>query len=69
MHIPDLTTSGALLTSLSIIAGGIIIGAMIFQVPVPLAPYIMVALAVLVVIGAAALLAGCRGAGESTAGK
>ncbi len=69
MDTPDLTTSGALLTSLSIIAGGIIIGAMIFRIPVPLAPYIMVTLALLVVIGAAALLAGCRECGERASGK
>jgi hypothetical protein len=65
MDTTDLTTQGAILTSLSIIAGGIIIGAMIFQIAIPFAQYIMVALAALVVIGAIALILGCRGQGEN----
>ncbi len=60
MDTTDLTTQGAILTSLSIIAGGIIIGAMIFQISIPFAQYIMVALAALVVIGAIALILGSR---------
>ncbi|MDN7025377.1 hypothetical protein FGU65_10805 [Methanoculleus sp. FWC-SCC1] len=60
MDTSDLTTQGAILTSLSIIAGGIIIGAMIFQISIPFAQYIMVVLAGLVVIGAIALILGSR---------
>lgn len=60
MDTTDLTTQGAILTSLSIITGGIIIGAMIFQISIPFAQYIMVVLAGLVVIGAIALVLGSR---------
>ncbi len=57
----DLTFPGAALISTCIIAGGILIGAQTFAVVVPFAPYIMVALAVLVVLGAAMLVLSCRG--------
>ncbi|MFA5614542.1 MAG: hypothetical protein WC993_08750 [Methanoculleus sp.] len=53
---PDLSLAGAALSSGCIIVGGIIIGALTFSVEVPFAPYIMVILAVLIVIGAAVLL-------------
>ena len=58
---PDLTLPGAALISTCIIAGGILIGAQIFAVEVPFAPYVMVALAVLIVLGAAMLVLSCRG--------
>ncbi|MDK2890765.1 MAG: hypothetical protein PWR21_1397 [Methanoculleus sp.] len=58
---PDLTLPGAALISTCIIAGGILIGAQMFAVEVPFAPYVMVALAVLVVLGAVMLILSCRG--------
>ncbi|WP_292366092.1 MULTISPECIES: hypothetical protein [unclassified Methanoculleus] len=58
---PDLTLPGAALISTCIIAGGILIGAQMFAVEVPFAPYVMVALAVLVVLGAVMLVLSCRG--------
>ncbi|MDN7012308.1 hypothetical protein FGW20_04485 [Methanoculleus sp. FWC-SCC3] len=58
---PDLTLPGAALVSTCIIAGGILIAAQIFAVEVPFAPYVMVALAALVVLGAAMLVLSCRG--------
>ncbi len=57
----DLTLPGAALISTCIIAGGILIGAQTFAVVIPFAPYVMVALAVLVVLGAAMLVLSCRG--------
>ena len=57
----DLTFPGAALISTCIIAGGILIGAQMFAVVIPFAPYVMVALAALVVIGATLLLLSCRG--------
>ncbi|MDK2916547.1 MAG: hypothetical protein PWR25_1104 [Euryarchaeota archaeon] len=57
----DLTLPGAALVSTCIIAGGILIAAQIFAVDIPFAPYIMVMLAVLVVLGAAMLIFSCRG--------
>jgi hypothetical protein len=56
----DTTLLGAALISLCIIAGGIMIGARIFSVEIPYFPFIMVALAGLVVLGAASLLVSCR---------
>jgi len=58
---PDLTLPGAALISTCIIAGGILIAAQMFAVEVPFAPYVMVALAVLVVLGAIMLVLSCRG--------
>ena len=52
----DLSLAGAVLISGCIIVGGVIIGALTFSVEVPFAPYIMVTLAALIVIGAAVLL-------------
>ncbi len=52
----DLSLAGAALISGCIIVGGVIIGALTFSVEVPFAPYIMVTLAALIVIGAAVLL-------------
>ena len=57
---PDLTLPGVVLISTCIIAGGILIGAQIFAVVVPFASYIMVALAALVVLGAAVLVLSSR---------
>ncbi len=65
----DTTFLGTVLISLCIIAGGIIIGAEIFDIGIPFAPYVMVVLAVLVVIGAAALLLSCRRLESGTAQK
>jgi hypothetical protein len=62
---PDLAPSGAILLSTCIIAGGIVVGAQTFAVDVPFAPYIMVTLAALVVIGAAMLIISSRGAGAA----
>jgi len=56
----DLTLPGVVLISTCIIAGGILIGAQIFAVVVPFASYIMVALAALVVLGAAVLVLSSR---------
>ncbi|MDD3858047.1 MAG: hypothetical protein PHP43_08370 [Methanoculleus sp.] len=56
----DLTLPGAALISTCIIAGGILIAAQMFAVVIPFAQYVMVALAVLVVIGAAMLIFSCR---------
>ncbi len=56
----NLTLPGAALISICIIAGGILIGAQTFAVVIPFAPYVMVALAVLVVLGAAMLVLSCR---------
>jgi hypothetical protein len=58
---PDLTLPGAALISTCIIAGGILIAAQMFAVEVPFAPYVMVALAVFVVLGAVMLVLSCRG--------
>ncbi|KDE55288.1 hypothetical protein [Methanoculleus sp. MH98A] len=58
---PDLTLPGAALISTCIIAGGILIAAQMFAVVIPFAPYVMVTLAVLVVLGAAMLIFSCRG--------
>jgi type IV secretory pathway VirB2 component (pilin) len=58
----DLTLTGAILLSTCIIAGGILTGAQMFAVDVPFAPYIMVILAALVVLGAAMLVLSSRGA-------
>ncbi len=52
----DLSLAGAALSSGCIIVGGIIIGALTFSVDIPFAPYIMVILAALIVIGAAVLI-------------
>ncbi|KLK89324.1 hypothetical protein SZ63_02575 [Methanoculleus sediminis] len=57
---PDLTLPGAALVSTCIIAGGILIAAQMFAVVIPFAPYVMVTLAVLVVLGAAMLIFSCR---------
>ncbi|WOX55419.1 MULTISPECIES: hypothetical protein [unclassified Methanoculleus] len=57
---PDRTFLGAVLVSSCIIAGGLLIGARIFAVEVPFAPYIMVVLAALVVLGAFVLILSCR---------
>lgn len=57
----DLTLPGAALISTCIIAGGILIGAQMFAVVIPFAPYVMVALAALVVVGATMLVLSCRG--------
>lgn len=57
---PDRTLPGVVLISTCIIAGGILIGAQIFAVVVPFASYIMVALAALVVLGAAVLVLSSR---------
>ena len=56
---PDLTLPGTILISTCIIAGGILIGAQTFAVEIPFARYAMVALAVLVVLGAAMLILSC----------
>lgn len=57
---PDLTLPGAFLVSICIIVGGVLIGALTFSVEVPFAPYIMVALAALVVLGAVMLVLSSR---------
>ena len=57
---PDLTLPGAALISTCIIAGGALIGAQTFAIVVPFAQYVMVALAALVVLGAAMLVLSCR---------
>lgn len=57
---PNLTLPGAALVSTCIIAGGILIAAQMFAVVIPFAPYVMVALAILVVLGAAMLILSCR---------
>ena len=58
---PDRALTGVVLVGSCLIAGGILIGAEIFAVDLPFAPYVMVALAVLVVLGAAMLIFSCRG--------
>ncbi|GLI47126.1 hypothetical protein [Methanoculleus bourgensis] len=60
----DLTLAGAALISGCIIAGGVLIGALTFSVEVPFAPYIMVTLAALIVLGAAMLILSCRTRGD-----
>ncbi|MFY1643051.1 hypothetical protein ACK11Z_04855 [Methanoculleus bourgensis] len=60
----DLTLAGAALVSGCIITGGILIGALTFSVEVPFAPYIMVTLAALIVLGAAVLILSCRTGGD-----
>lgn len=60
----DLTLAGAALVSISIIAAGTLIGAMIFSIDVPFAPHIMVILAILIVFGASILIHSCRTAGD-----
>lgn len=63
----DLTFPGAALISTCIIAGGILIAAQMFAVAIPFAPpYVMVALAVLVVLGAAMLIFSCRGGRDAS---
>ncbi|MCT8338253.1 hypothetical protein FKB36_12345 [Methanoculleus sp. Afa-1] len=57
----NLTLPGAALISTCIIAGGILIAAQMFAVVIPFAPYVMVALAVLIVIGAAMLIFSDKG--------
>lgn len=57
----DLTLPGAALISTCIIAGGILIMAQMFAVVIPFAPYVMVALTVLIVIGAAMLIISSNG--------
>ncbi|MCK8517885.1 hypothetical protein [Methanoculleus sp. 7T] len=57
---PDLMLPGAMLVGGCIIIGGILIGALTFSVEVPFAPYVMIALAVLVVLGAVVLVLSCR---------
>ena len=57
----DLTLPGVALISTCIIAGGILIMAQMFAVVIPFAPYVMVALAVLIVIGAAMLIISSNG--------
>ncbi|WP_292519941.1 hypothetical protein [Methanoculleus sp.] len=57
----NLTLPGTILVSTCIIAGGILIGAQTFAVAVPFAPYVMVALAALVVLGAGMLVISIRG--------
>ncbi|MFA7561943.1 MAG: hypothetical protein WCY70_00725 [Methanoculleus sp.] len=58
---PNLTLLGAALISTCIIAGGILIAAQMFAVVIPFAPYAMVVLAVLVVIGALMLISSSKG--------
>ncbi len=57
----DLTFFGGVLISSCIIAGGILIGAMAFAIPIPYSSYAMVMLAILVVIGAAVLILSSKG--------
>ncbi|MBP7410553.1 hypothetical protein [Methanoculleus sp. 10] len=57
---PDLTFPGAVLISSSIIAGGVLIGALTFAIDVPYASYAMVVLAALVVLGATVLVLSSR---------
>jgi len=57
----DLTFFGVVLISSSIIAGGVLIGALTFAIPIPYASYAMVVLAVLVVFGATVLILSIRG--------
>jgi hypothetical protein len=65
----DAALHGATLISISIILSGIVIGAQIFSIAIPFAPYIMVGLAVLVVIGALLLLSSCRDPDGSADGR
>lgn len=62
---PELAPYGAILLSSCIIAGGIVVGAQTFAIDVPFAPYIMVMLAALVVLGAAMLVISSKGAGAA----
>ena len=57
---PALAQIGAIMVSTSIILGGILIAVQMFAVTVPFAPYIMVALSILIVIGAAMLIHSSR---------
>ncbi|MDV2481689.1 hypothetical protein F8E02_06655 [Methanoculleus sp. Wushi-C6] len=61
----DLTLTGAILLSTCIIAGGILTGALMFAVEIPFAPYVMVLLAALVVLGAAMLVLSSKGTGAA----
>lgn len=61
----NLALPGATLISACIITGGIMIVAQMFAVTIPYAPYAMVALAILVVVGAIMLIASCRDQGIS----
>jgi len=56
----DLPFAGAALISLSIIGGGILIGAEMFRIAIPFAPYLLVILALLIVVGAAAIILAIR---------
>ncbi|HOI57974.1 MULTISPECIES: hypothetical protein [unclassified Methanoculleus] len=62
---PDRALTGVVLVGSCLIAGGILIGAEIFAVDLPFAPYVMVTLATLVVLGAAALVLSCLERDES----
>jgi len=56
----NLAQIGAILVSTSIIASGILVAVQMFAITVPFAPYIMVALSILIVIGAAMLIHSSR---------
>ncbi|KUG19264.1 MAG: hypothetical protein KO206_08615 [Methanomicrobiaceae archaeon] len=53
---PDVSSAGAVLASLCIIAGGVLIGTWIFYGPLPHSRFILPVLAVLVVLGAGAII-------------
>ncbi|WOX57499.1 hypothetical protein [Methanoculleus receptaculi] len=57
---PALAQIGAIMVSTSIILVGILIAVQMFAVTVPFAPYIMVTLSILIVIGAAMLIHSSR---------
>ena len=56
----NLAQIGAILVSTCIIASGILVAVQMFAITVPFAPYIMVALSILIVIGAAMLIHSSR---------
>jgi len=57
---PTFAQIGAILISTCIVLGGILIVAQMFALTVPFAPQIMVALSILIVIGAAMLIHSSR---------
>jgi len=57
---PTFVQIGAILISTCIVLGGILIVAQMFALTVPFAPQIMVALSILIVIGAAMLIHSSR---------
>ncbi len=61
----DLALPGAILLSTCIIAGGVLTAALTFAVEIPFAPYVMILLAALVVLGAAMLVLSSKGPGTA----